>query len=1069
MDKKLLDALNNLSIALGDIAQALADKSEASSATAKAMKGGDFISEIKEINIGVKQLQKDTKQILSNQQTIMKMAETKSKDSKTSDVENLGKDKTSQKNFKEGIGVILLIAVAVLALGVAFNLVGKVNFLSVIALSLALPLLAIGFAKVLTTLKEVGFNAKEDSKNFLIAIGAIALSITMASWILQMIIPLSFSKAMTATFIAITFALLAPSIAKFMTAFKGLTWTEIAKGAVSMVIILPAMALGLAFASWAFQLIRPIGVAQFLTAVGISVAFVVISFGLKKMLEAFKDVDLKTAIKDIILLPLVLPAVALGIALSSYAFQLIKPVGFAQMLTAVFISVAFTVIAYGLNKILTAFKDISPEQAIAAAIMIPILFVGISYAIAFSSIAFSKIVPISFTQFLTAVGIAAVFVVISFGLKLMTKAISQLNWKDVLLIPALYSVISVAIFISSAILSKTTVIPVSTLASILAFSITIAGAVVVMGGAVWLLTKMGLGVKDAIMGGLLTVIISTAIMVSSHILALGNYKDYPDWKWALGVGLSLLAFAPAIVALGLITMSGVGAVALLAGAAAVLGVAGTISAVSRILATGKYTGGPPLWWSMSTALSLTAFTAGMVLLGGMIVASFGLGALALAAGSKAVLTVAQTIVDTSFILQNGKYVGGPTKDWAEGISLALGAFSPVYGMLMANKIMSLFGGGVGPDDFSAAIRTVSQGIVDAANYFSDPKDSKGKSVKVNWTGGPKKEWAEGVGLAIGAFAPVYQVLAANSGWLKSGVSVDDMAKAIMTISRGIVDAAEFFAGNTAPFVEGNYPSEKWGSGVGAALNAFSPIFKALHEDTGWFTSGDDVLKNMLNAITSISQGIVDAATTFAGAGNIWTNYPTEDWTINIGKAITSFADLAKSLKGYESSGFKSLIGADPITNISNGMVKIAGAYDRLARSIKSFGSALNGLDVVKVNAFRSLTANLAMLSAMDSTMFSNMLRVIESRSGVFANLLKSQTAEVSRRPGVNLGASGRPEQRERREDVSYLKDGKGENQLHKLDKVIALLAEMRTYTMNIDDHLHNRVRPNLDLGALDEK
>jgi len=990
MDKKLLDALNNLSIALGDIAQALADKSEATSATAKAMKGGDFISEIKEINVGVKQLQKDTKQILSNQQTIMKMAETKSKDSKTSDVEGLGKDKTSQKNFKEGIGVILLIAVAVLALGVAFNLVGKVNFLSVVALSLALPLLAIGFAKVLTTLKEVGFNAKEDSKNFLIAIGAIALSITMASWILQMIIPLSFSKAMTATFIAVTFALLAPSISSFMTAFKGLTWMEIAKGAVSMVIILPAMALGLAFASWAFQLIRPIGIAQFLTAVGISVAFVVISFGLKKMLESFKDVDLKTAVKDIVLLPLVLPAVALGIALSSYAFQLIKPVGLSQMFTAVFISVAFTVIAYGLNKILTSFKDISPEQAIEAAIMIPILFVGISYAIAFSSIAFSKIVPISFTQFLTAVGIAAVFVVISLGLKLMTKAISQLNWKDVLLIPALYSVISVAIFISSAILSKTTVIPLSTLTSILAFSITIAGAVVAMGGAVWLLTKMGLGIKDAVIGGLLTVIISTAIMVSSHILALGNYKDYPDWKWALGVGLSLLAFAPAMVALGLISMSGVGALALLAGAAAVLGVAGTIVVTSHILSSGKYTGGPPLWWSMSTALSLTAFTAGMVLLGGMIVASFGLGALALAAGSKAVLTVAQTIVDTSFILQKGKYVGGPTKEWAEGISLALGAFSPVYGMLMANKIMSLFGGGVGPDDFTKAIRVVSQGIVDAAIFFANVDRSIFK-------GGPTKEWSDGVGGAIGAF---------------------------------------------------------------------SPVFKALHEDSGWFTSSDDVIKNMTNAVKSISQSIVDVATNFSSAGNIWTNYPTADWTKNIGQAITSFADLVKNLKGYENSGFKSLIGADPITNISNGMIKIAGAYDRLARAIKNFGSALNGLDIVKVNAFRSLTANLAMLSAMDSTMFSNMLKVIESRSGVFANLLKSQTAEITKRPGVNVAGAAGAAGQGKKVDESYMRDNKGETQLQKLDKVVALLSELRNSARSIDEHLQNpKMKKNEDIGA----
>jgi len=79
MDKKLLDSLNNLSIALQDISDSLKSKSEASSATAQAMKGGDFSKEIKEISVGVIQLKKDTKQILANQQTIMNMGKNKSK------------------------------------------------------------------------------------------------------------------------------------------------------------------------------------------------------------------------------------------------------------------------------------------------------------------------------------------------------------------------------------------------------------------------------------------------------------------------------------------------------------------------------------------------------------------------------------------------------------------------------------------------------------------------------------------------------------------------------------------------------------------------------------------------------------------------------------------------------------------------------------------------------------------------------------------------------------------------------------------------------------------------------
>ena len=124
-------------------------------------------------------------------------------------------------------------AVAVLALGVAFNLIGKVNFLSVIALSIALPLLAIGFAKVHTTLKAVGFDPKKDAVNFIIAVTSIALALTVASWILSMVTPLTFTKFFTTTFIALMFALLSESIYKFMMAFKGMKWGEIAKTVVA--------------------------------------------------------------------------------------------------------------------------------------------------------------------------------------------------------------------------------------------------------------------------------------------------------------------------------------------------------------------------------------------------------------------------------------------------------------------------------------------------------------------------------------------------------------------------------------------------------------------------------------------------------------------------------------------------------------------------------------------------------------------------------------------------------------------------------------------------------------------
>jgi hypothetical protein len=599
-------------------------------------------------------------------------------------------------------------------------------------------------------------------------------------------------------------------------------------------------------------------------------------------------------------------------------------------------------------------------------------------------------------------------------------------------------------------------------------------------------------------------------MVSSHILAAGNYKKYPDWKWALGVGLSFLAFAPAMVLLGSIAMSGVGALAILAGAGMVLLVAGTIVATSHILAKGKYSKFPPLEWSASVALSMGAFAAGMVLLGGLIIATFGIGGLMLEAGSEAVLMVAHTIVKTSFILSKGKYTGGPTKAWAEGIAIALGAFSPVYSMLMANSIFSLFGGGgVGPDDFAKAIKTVSRGIVDAAGFFA-----KNKAAFVN---GPSKAWSEGVGLAIGAFAPVYKMLEdfPFSGGQK-------MSKAIIIISKGIVASAGIFAKNKATFDKG-YPSKKWGQGVGAALGAFSPVFEALSKKS-WYQSGDDVINNMTKAIRYISLALVSSARIFSSVKpDAWTSYPTSEWANGVKDSINSFVDvykalvendtevedlslisryaqqmantasilgrnkkyfdmqvdpnfvkkmsknildyqnLVKTMSGYKTSSIASMLGMDPVQRVANGMVKIASAYDKLAKAIKGFSSAINGLDPMRVKSFTRLTGNIAMLSAMDSNMFSNMLKVLESRSGVFAKMLSVQTAELSQRPTVKAGGGGAIASRKKQDSGNV--DAKGESQLEKLDKIYRVLVAIKTEANAINVFIQTPKDANADMGS----
>ena len=1312
MDKRLLDSLNNLSVALESIADIL-NKKQTKSATGAALESGDFSKDIKQISVGIKSIKADTEKIIKSQNAILELSKKKSSEKKTP-MEETGGDKKKESNLKKGVGTIILIAVAVLAIGMAFKLVGKIDFLSVVGLGLAIVIIAVAFEKV----AKLNLSLKQAAIASLSMV-MMSVAVMLSSWALGMIKPIGVAQAITGILIAGLFTVLAFGLPKIVTAIDNIK--NPIKTGIYLVLILPAIALGIAMSSWALSLIKPIGLAQAVTGILIAGMFAVISYNLHKIAFGVTMFSkLKVSPFDLVK---TLVAISAAITASSYVLGLIRPMSFGQAITGILIALMFMVISFNLEKIalgVVAFNKtkVSPMDLIK-------VLVGIAGAIALSSWILGLTRPIGIWQFLTALGITILFAVMSYFMDKLAISVviveKILGKGKIFLIPLVLLALATAIMLSSHVLSKTEDISFMLLLKILAIGIILALLTVVFVPAIFILGKMNL--VDLIKGGLAIVVIATAIMISSKILTYGDYKKYPDWKWSLGVGMSLVAFGLAAVvlgniamtgfgalaivagcvmilaiaatvvatshilntgkydkfppvlwalgatavmlpfglaalALGIISITGIGAIAIVAGLVAILLIAKTIVKTSEILSGGKYTGGPPLWWALSTGLVMTGFGLAVLTLGSFIVGTLGLGWIALKAGAAAVSLVAQSIVDASIILQGGKYTGGPTKDWAEGIAISLGAFSPIYGMLMNSGILKLFGGGgVSPADFAAAIVTVSEGIVTAAGFFANNTSA--------FVAGPSKAWAEGIGTAIGAFAPVFKVLQDSAPGLFSsgGPTVEDMSKAIMTISSGIVDAAKFFADPEISKLfntEGNYPSKKWGEGVGAALNAFAPVFKAMSEDgSKWFSKGDDaVIDGMVKAVSHISRAIVNSAKAFAGLKpDAWGAYPTTTWAAGVNASVRSFMSIVQSVKnlsvldslkvsmvigqiagaarilfnskkyfgfkldsgwvkslssnvipfatlgkeldkllGYDekislksggvlgfgastttttvrkmkdvsivtrvisqmvdsarllfnnkkffgfilpqmwvsslgnsvrryalltdflmpgpyswagpkaglnsptikvvnqmvltagilyknrrlfsfnidpnymksvasnvmdyallaknlalvdkdSSIIDDFFGNDPISKAARGMIKIASAYDRLASAIKGFSGALNSLDGGKVNMFRSLTGNLALLSAMDSNMFSNMLKVLESRSGVFANLLKDQAkAEGIGKKGVKAPGGSGAIQTNKIGGDGQLKDSKGETQLQKLDKVIALLSSMESVT-----------------------
>ena len=88
MDKKLLDALNNLSLSLEEISNALKSKDTNKSPVANALSSGNFTNQILLIQEGISQIKTDTSSILNNQDTLLKIQKEKDKTISKIDLQN---------------------------------------------------------------------------------------------------------------------------------------------------------------------------------------------------------------------------------------------------------------------------------------------------------------------------------------------------------------------------------------------------------------------------------------------------------------------------------------------------------------------------------------------------------------------------------------------------------------------------------------------------------------------------------------------------------------------------------------------------------------------------------------------------------------------------------------------------------------------------------------------------------------------------------------------------------------------------------------------------------------------
>ena len=1255
MDQRLLDALNNLSVALEEISDALKDKKGDKSDTTAALQSGNFSKTIQEIHVGIKSIKKDTEKILKNQETIISLSRKKTADKKTDVMES---DPKKDSSIKKGVTTILLIAVGVLAIGMAFKLVGKVNFLSVVGLGIAIYAVALAFEKIakldLSIRKTIMTAA---------AMPLMALGVYAASKILSKVSPMSISQVLSSIAIAGLFYFIGPVIGTMINnmteetavtlpngmqiSTKKMDWGKMAGVLIGLPLFMAAMSLGILVSSYILGKVKPLGLGQIVTSIAIAFMFSIAANGIKGLIHALteetevkgkgvgfksKKMNMAALVKIAVFLPIVMMAIALGITLSSYILGKIKPIGLAQAITAILIAGMFAVVSWGISKMLTALKDLDPAKMAMAVVMIPLILPAIALAIAVSSWVLGLIKPISFSQFITGLAIAIMFIAFSVTLLILAKAnlFGKIKMRDIIMIPLIFIAMSAAIMASSLILSKSSKITFGRSLEILAFSIVMCIAVIAVAVTAWVVTKIG-DVKMYIKAGISIVTLAATIMAASLLINKGTYKKYPDWKWALYAALSIVIFG----ALSWLLMKIGSVTTYIKGSISILALAATIMATSLILSVGSYKKYPDWKWALGVGLSLAAFGVGAVLLGTQVLNPFFYGGLAV------ILVVAATVVAASHILALGNYKKYPTVAWGSGVGLALGEFG-VGAVLLGTQVLNpFFYAGLGMVLLVAASVVAASHILAKGNYKKYPTFAWSSGVglalsgfglgavllginvlnpffyaglemikevaqnivdtsfilaKGKWGSYPNIKWAKGVSALFTELDPVFSIISGYNGFFGS---FDDIIDGMMQVVSGMHLVAKKFANSSS----WKYPPLQWAEGVAnniikyvnlsnyvsnqsdflssdsissmASEMALTAVIIKMNEKNFKFVIPVDFMKNLsfnllkyarlsrdlekamtheekksisfgiLGSLSYTSRRSVDAsiinritkemAVTAAILKENENNFSfviPVDFVKNLSSNLLKYAKLSKDLekamtnveKKSISFGFlgslsytsrrsvdssivnrvvsemvvtaaimskgakymraevnpnfmknlapnvlyyaklsamlqkeqgigtfvKRMFMGDPISNVADGMVKLAKAYDKLAKSLRNFGGAIRGMDGEKLRQFRGMTANIAVLSALDSKMFDNMLTVLETRSSVFAKLLSAQ-APSRERAGVKKNEDGH------RGKEKKGKHGDSHHQMDILIEMMAVLISQIGNGSNLDDFLQKKL------------
>jgi hypothetical protein len=886
LDDRYVRKLQDFNAALGGIVELLQqDINERKNVDSVNKMPSNMNDDLKSIVKNMEVVLKTTKEIKSQNDKILHEVLEARKAKETGMFGNIA-EVDNKRKIIDAVKVITLIAAGVLAIGLAFKIIAPVNFLSIIAIGLAIVFIAGAFITVAAVTEGLEIRDVVRISGMMVVM---ALGLAVSSWALAITATLTFAKAISIIFVATVMGV------SLYTIIRAVHKSEIKLSDYPKILLLPIalplIALGLAISSIFLSRIVPLTFAQMATtvfvaaAIGLSMYFIVQALDKSKMERKH--------VAQLLLLPIMVPALALGLVIASVILKGIQPLSFMQMISAIFVAVTIGVLVYLMHPMIEKMKSFTLGQVLLAGALVAALATGL---VAASWI----LVNMKFFTIRQSIDLIVTSLAIGLAVLFLTPAVYILKkiHKDEMQKAARNIIIAAgAIMISSLILNLGTYENYPDWQ----WSFGAGLSIIAFGGIVWALNKMGLtkDYKSILFGGLAIIAISAVIMISSLILSIGKYDEYPSIGWAFGVGLSLIAFGGAMMELGdlILATGGIAAGAMAIGALATLLVTGAIVAVSYILGLGDYGNYPDSEWAKGVGLSMILFGGAMMILGVI----GPLGFIVLGIGALATMIVAGTVVAVASILSSGDYTGGPTMEWALGtgaLLMAVGLTSVLFAALLPLLLLGGFG-----------MRRVAQSIVDVAKILAEG----------DYTRGPTKKWAEGVGGAIMAFAKGIATLREAGGLFGRLFGGGDQSQKIIQIAEAM-KIANIILGSV-PWSD-NYPSKEWSKGVGGAIMAFADGIKKLADadiDTGF---------NFIMMVTMISWGIIKAAQILDRFD--WDkikNYPKAEWSKGVGAAINAFAKPLAEMAKYDVTGRDISKG---IRRLSRGLIdaaEIIGYYD----------------------------------------------------------------------------------------------------------------------------------------------